>query len=538
MKQAPVTLANGSVVTPIATIAPANGAGTTSTTLANGSVVAVAAQSSAVAADSVVVVSSNSAGQLVTATIPYESALAPTGDTSGDAFAQSGLSGHKSTNVGMIAGPVAAVLIIVLAALAFLFVRRRRRTATYGRRGTLINEKSDGSSDSSSGFGNRFRSAFSSRNFKVPSMPSMPSMPKMPSMPSMPSVPSMPSFKREKEPMTMFDASNNVAVQPVSAMTYIDRGKLSPVTRPIGLFGRVNKYGPSGARRSITSLYRNNSVARSVSRTDSYSERGSYVGGLASPRSTTSTPLPALTSINDALNSGELVYDDDASSLGHGDGNESQGTIIASPSGNRTRTSFGTFIMVEPSLSEQGRQREAAARSRSPNPFNTPDVSPQLESDGSPQSMAYSFTTPNSMVRQLLPAGEDLMSNDTFGVPRSPTMSRDGSTSSLGIVNMNMRSPNPNSQDVPLYATAGAVPQPGSMMRFSPYPNLSRQPAFNAIVEEDGIPDDIKNNIEVRRRGSFLSRRSIDITRRSGEMLRRSGEVPRPSGESDRFYDA
>ncbi|MCO5613829.1 hypothetical protein L7F22_068107 [Adiantum nelumboides] len=452
----PVTLSNGAVVTPIAIVDQSstglNGLGTNT------------------ASQSILVVMTNSQGEKVTSTLAYDSSIAAiaasatnsptikdqTNTGTNEIKNLNGTTKSSSTNVGMIAGPVIAVLICAIGALTLFFCLRRKRRAR-----TSIS--SYGNTTPSRSL-RRFIPTFRSPRFGAIRLPSLPSFNLHNTSPTSPE---------------MVQPFNTVISRPssglVSPMDYVGRKRVSPND-----IQEANRMSSNGLQ--ITGI---NNSPRNSDRSISVPESVYF--------SPSQTHHPRLNSINDAINSGELTYDDDASSIGH----ESQGVGYAG-SESAERRSYASTMLFSRAIGHSESHKALSSMvnlDEGQDPFSSPIQDNRksfeiIQSENSPKSFQSSFQ-----------ANESVMSRDTFGIPSSPMSER--SDSNYGFANPGIPS------------TLSA--QIGNKALLSPFRNLLGRSdvqtfsSFTSIVEEEndsqkGIPDQIKNDLERKRQLSIFRR--------------------------------
>lgn len=471
----PVTLSNGAVVTPIAIVDQSNG-GTTTGLLGSNT-----------ASQSILVVLTNSQGQKITSTLAYDSSIAAIAATATDSPLRkennvgevTNLNGNAksgSTNVGMIAGPVIAVLICAIGALALFFCLRRRRRA---RDGTGSSISSYGNTTPSRSLG-RFIPNFRSPRFGPIRLPSLPSFNLHNTGPKSPE---------------MAQPFNTVISRPPSG------GLASPME-----FGRMKSYNRFSQPFNYSDTQQ---AARPQSGMSSTGLQITGINGspknsdrsISVPESVYFSPQahhPQLSSINDAINSGELAYDDDASSIGH----ESHITHGVGSAGSESaeRRSYASTMMFSRAIGHSESQKALSSMVNvEDDPFSSPTqistngfemIRTGSAADNSPRSFQSSFQ-----------ANESVTSRDTFGIPSSPMSEK--SEANYGFANPGIPS------------TLSA--QVGSKTLLSPFRNLLSKPdvqsfaSFNSIIEEEnssrtGVSDQIKNDIERKRQLSIFRR--------------------------------
>lgn len=401
---------------------------------------------------------------MITPTSPLQSASAsganPTasdsgvqslgGDANGGSFG-TGARG-KSSNAGAIAGSVVAVLLsMAVGVLLYFYLRRRRRRREQERVYDPYYPSNTAASD------------------------------------------------RGRLPGLLGSSSNE---QPEMATSYSD--SQSPFRTPVSMFDRMNRLGTGmGLRRNDNGP--GSEGPQTVIRSNSPDDRQSHQGddsSLSSPATACSSsisPRPHVSSIDEALRSGELAYDDDASSFG----GESQ--LVLEPERMTHSAPFecipqlgqqsqGTFIMVGPPDAQQPVGPLINENPFSPSP-SSEDRNSGIAANGSPLSQQGSF-------QSLAGASEvtsEVMSRDTFGLPQSPL-------SSPGLAYDPERRLSQGFATAATRALNVAAMQAGGTGTI----HLSRGSPFTPIIEEDAstvvsIPDDIKLDTERNHNGSLLT---------------------------------
>lgn len=485
----PVTLSNGAVVTPIAIVDQS------SMTNSNGLITDSASQS-------IVVVMTNSQGQQITSTLAFDSSIAAVAtaitdlprkneNNSGTDAVQTlnGNSKSGSANVGMIAGPIVAVLFCALGALTLFFCLRRKRRDRNGMGSTSSSYSNSNTSRSL----RRFIPSFRSPGFGPIRLPSLPSF-------------NLHSNNPQSPEMTQ--PFNSVLSRPSSGLlSPLQDGRIKRYSRfanPFGSNDCTQEIGRPNSRMSANGLQ-----ILGINDSPKNSQRSVSV-----PESVYFSPPqshhPRLNSINDAINSGELAYDDDASSIGH----DSQMTHGIGSAGSETaeRRSYASTMMFSRAIGHSESHKALSSmvnQDEGHDPFSSPTQSSTksfeiIQSgntiDQSPKSFQSSFQ-----------ANESIMSRDTFGIPPSPS-------TTFGIPSSPMSEKSESNYG---FANPG-IPttvstQIGTKASLSPFRNLLSRPdvqsfsSFTSIVEEEdeiekGIPEEIKNDPERKRQLSIFKR--------------------------------